>query len=167
MPGKDFLVDPTTLDFTKVVADIEEIRKYNPQREEFEQLTAVLIDDAEHGICVGYKDLAEDEFWARGHMPNFPLMPGVLMCEAGAQIASFHAMKHDLLGAPMVGLGGLEDFRFRGVVRPGQRLVVAGQLTRVRRGRMLVCRIQEFVNDQLVCEGVIKGIPLSSDLAAS
>lgn len=155
------------MDFSNIVADLDEIRKYNPQREEFEQLSAVLIDDPENGVCVGYKDLAEDEFWARGHMPNFPLMPGVLMCEAGAQIASFHAMKHDLLGAPMVGLGGLEEFRFRGMVRPGQRLVVAGELTKVRRGRMLVCRIQEFVENQLVCEGIIKGIPLSSELPTS
>ena len=43
---KDFIVDPDTLDFENVVADIEQIRKYNPQRFEMEQLTAIIFEDA-------------------------------------------------------------------------------------------------------------------------
>ncbi len=56
MAAKDFIVDPDTLDFSRVVADIDEIRKYNPQRFEMEQLTAIVHEDPENVICVGYKD---------------------------------------------------------------------------------------------------------------
>ena len=47
-----------------------------------------------------------------------PLMPGVVMLEAVAQLASYFSQHNDLLGADMVGFGGLDDVRFRGVVTP-------------------------------------------------
>jgi 3-hydroxyacyl-[acyl-carrier-protein] dehydratase len=58
----------------------------------------------------------------------------------------------------------LDEVRFRGVVRPGDRLVIAAQLVKVRRGAMIVARFQCFVENNLVCEGMIRGIPLSEDL---
>ena len=45
MAGKDLLIDPSLLDFDNVIADIEEIRRYNPQRFEMEQLSAVIYED--------------------------------------------------------------------------------------------------------------------------
>lgn len=160
MPAKNLILDPTEYDLNHVVADIEEIRKFNPQRYELEQLTAIVFDDLERGVCVGYKDLAADEFWARGHMPGMPLMPGVIMCEAAAQLCSFHSQRHNLLQAEMVGFGGLDGVRFRGVVVPGDRLVVAAKKLQLRPMQMLTCQFQCFVRDNLVCEGKIKGIPL-------
>jgi len=160
VPAKTLILDPSKYDLNRVVADIDEIRKYNPQRFELEQLTAVVYDDAERGICVGYKDLAPDEFWARGHMPGMPLMPGVLMCEAAAQLCSYHAQRHDLLRAEMLGFGGLDNVRFRGTVLPGDRLVIVAEKTHLRPGQMIRCRFQCFVRENLVCEGEIKGIPI-------
>ena len=91
-----------------------------------EQLTAIVYDDRATGICVGYKDVTEHEFWVRGHMPGMPLMPGVVMCEAAAQMCSYHSQRHNLLGAEMVGFGGMDEVRFRGTVVPGDRLVDRG-----------------------------------------
>ncbi len=62
-----------------------------------EQINAVVLEDCERAICVGYKDVRDDEFWVSGHMPGMPLMPGVLMCEAAAQLASYFTQKYDLL----------------------------------------------------------------------
>ena len=166
MPSKDLILDFSKYDLDRVVADIEEIRKVNPQRYDFEQLTAIVYEDIERVICVGYKDITQDEFWVRGHMPGMPLMPGVMICEAAAQLCSYIVQKYDLLGVKMVGFGGLEEVRFRGVVRPGDRLVIAIAQTKVRRGAMIVSRFQAFVDQNLVCEGVIKGIPLPDDLLA-
>ena len=73
-----------------------------------EQLTAIVYDDVESGICVGYKDVSEHEFWVRGHMPGMPLMPGVVMCEAAAQMCSYHSQRHNLLEAEMIGFGGMD-----------------------------------------------------------
>jgi 3-hydroxyacyl-[acyl-carrier-protein] dehydratase len=164
--GKDLILDFSEYDVNHVIADQEEIRRYNLQRFEMEQLTAVVYADADRGICAGYKDLTDAEFWVRGHMPNMPIMPGVVMCEAAAQLSSYFAQKYDLLGCKIVGLGGLEDVRFRGTVVPGDRLVVVVQRLKVRRGSMILCRFQGFVRETLVVEGKIMGISLPVDATA-
>jgi len=159
--GKNLILDFSELDFNHVVADLEEIRRYNRQRFEMEQLTAIIYDDFERLICAGYKDITENEFWVRGHMPGMPIMPGVVMCEAAAQLCSYFTHKHSLLGdCPLVGLGGMEDVRFRDPVRPGDRLVVVCQQLKVRLGAIIVCRFQALVNESIVVEGKIKGVPL-------
>ena len=64
-----------------------------------------------------------------------------------------------------IGFGGLNDVRFRDVVVPGQRVLVACQLTRVRKGKLMISRFQAFVERKLVCEGEIIGIALPNDAA--
>jgi len=161
--GKNLILDPSEYDLDQVVADIEEIHRYNPQRFEMEQLTAIVYDDVERGVIVGYKDLADDEFWVRGHMPGMPLMPGVIMCEAAAQLCGFHVQRHNIMGAEMLGFGGLDEVRFRGTVRPGDRLVIVAEKLQVRAGAMIRCRFQCFVRESMVCEGQIRGIPIPVD----
>ena len=160
MGTSDFIIDPALLNFDAPLAGIEEIRKYNPQRHEMEQLSAILYEATDTQACAAYKQLSDEEFWVRGHMPGMPLMPGVMILEASAQLASYFTQKYDLLGAAMVGFGGLDNVRFRGVVTPGDRLVVMVRLDRVRRGRMIVASFQGVVNGQLVAEGVLRGIPI-------
>jgi 3-hydroxyacyl-[acyl-carrier-protein] dehydratase len=158
---KPLILDFSEYDVDNVVSDIEEIRRYNPQRYEMEQLTATCFEDSVRAVCVGYKDLAADEFWARGHMPGMPLMPGVIMCEAAAQLASFYARKFGLMQG-IVGFGGLEEVRFRDVVRPGDRFVIVSRLLKLRRS-IMTCEFQCFVNRTLVCEGILKGVALPTE----
>lgn len=160
MGTSDFIIDPALLNFDAPLAGIEEIRKYNPQRHEMEQLSAILYEATDTQACAAYKQLSDEEFWVRGHMPGMPLMPGVMILEASAQLASYFTQKYDLLGAAMVGFGGLDNVRFRGVVTPGDRLIVMVRLDRVRRGRMIVASFQGVVDGQLVAEGVLRGIPI-------
>jgi 3-hydroxyacyl-[acyl-carrier-protein] dehydratase len=164
--GKELILDFSEYDANRVLAGLEEIRRYNLQRYEMEQLTAISYVDTTRQICAGFKDATIDEFWVRGHMPKAPLMPGVIMCEAAAQLASYFVQKFDLLGAKVVGFGGLEEVKFRGGVVPGDRLVIVVQLLKVRRGAMIVCRFEGFVNQEMVVEGRLKGIPLPLDLEA-
>jgi len=161
--SKDWIVDPATLDFGHVLADTEEIRRWNPQRFEMEQLTAIIYEDSVRNTCAGYKDITDEEFWVRGHMPGMPLMPGVVMLEAVAQVCCYFAHKYDLLGTSMVGFGGLEEVRFRDPVVPGDRLVVMCELLKARRNRLIVCRFQGVVEGNLVLEGILKGIPIPVD----
>jgi 3-hydroxyacyl-[acyl-carrier-protein] dehydratase len=157
---KDFLVDLSQVDFDRPIATLEDIRKYNPQRFEMEQLTAVVYANEADYSCVGYRDTTEGDFWVRGHMPGMPLMPGVVMLEAVAQLCSYVTQRYDLLGAAMVGFGGLEEVRFRDPVFPGDRLIVMCRLEKVRRGRIIVCNFQAAVGDRVVCEGKLKGVPI-------
>jgi 3-hydroxyacyl-[acyl-carrier-protein] dehydratase len=157
---KDLLVDLSQVDFDRAIATLDDIRGINPQRFEMEQLTAVVYVNEQDYSCVGYKDVTDKEFWVRGHMPGLPLMPGVVMLESIAQLCSFVTQRYDLLGASMVGFGGLENVRFRDPVLPGDRLIVMCRLEKVRRGRMIVCQFQGVVKDRIVVEGTLKGIPI-------
>jgi 3-hydroxyacyl-[acyl-carrier-protein] dehydratase len=168
MPAKDFIVDPAEIDCGHVVADTAAIRRYLPQRDAMEQLTAIVVDDLDRHICIGYRDITPDEFWVAGHMPGMPIMPGVIMCEVAAQVLTYHIQKNDLSGAEVVGFGGMDGVKFRGVVKPGDRLVMVIQVTKHRRGRMVNCRFQGFVGETLTCEGEISGVALpASALAAN
>ncbi len=164
MSSKALLYDISQIDFGNVVADIEAIRRVNPQRYEMEQLTAVVYEDLEQQVCIGYKDISTGEFWVRGHMPRMPLMPGVMMIEAAAQISAYFAQKYDCLGAKMIGFGGLEEVRFRDPVIPGDRLILISKLLKSRRGRMIVCQFQGVVGERIVVDGVLKGIPIPVDM---
>lgn len=163
MVSKDPLIPFSKYDVDVVIADIDIIRKYNPQRYEIEQLSAVVFEDFETKSIVGYVETSMDDFWVRGHMPGLPLMPGVLMCEAAAQLASYFVQKYDMMGCEMMGFGGMNDVRFRGAVRPGDRLVIQCQQKKVRRGAVIVCQFMGFVDENRVVEGVIRGIPLPAE----
>lgn len=150
-------------DFNKPLYDIHEIRRVNPQRHEMEQLTGVVhVDRENHGI-VGYKDVTDQEFWATGHMPSFPLMPGVIQCECAAQLASFYARKFKLMGGDYLGFGGMDNVRFRAPVFPGCRLVLLARLTNVRVGRRSEFEFQGFVGEQMVFSGNMIGVPISRE----
>jgi 3-hydroxyacyl-[acyl-carrier-protein] dehydratase len=58
-----------------------------------------------------------------------------------------------------IGFGGLENIRFRGQVRPGDRLVLIGKATKLHR-RQTVFNVQGFVGAKLVFEGTIIGVPM-------
>ncbi|MFM8578246.1 MAG: 3-hydroxyacyl-ACP dehydratase FabZ family protein [Planctomycetaceae bacterium] len=163
MAPREYIIHPSEYDLSKVIADIHEIRRWNMQRFEMEQLTAIVHEDQGRGLCVGYKDITRDEFWVRGHFPVMPLMPGVLMCEAAAQLSSYYTQKHNLLDAKVIGFGGMEEVRFREPVVPGDRLVIAVERVRVRPRAMIICRFQGIVRENIVVDGVIKGVPLPVD----
>ncbi len=112
MARKEYIVDPALVDFDNVLADINEIRKYNPQRFEMEQLTAIVYVDIDRLICAGYRDITEHEVWVRGHMPGMPLMPGVFMCEAAAQVCSYVTQRYDLLAHKWSALAAWKTFAF-------------------------------------------------------
>jgi 3-hydroxyacyl-[acyl-carrier-protein] dehydratase len=154
------LVDPAAIDTSRVLVDREGIRAFNPQRFEMEQLTAIVRFDAENKLVIGYKDVTADEFWVRGHMPGYPLMPGVLICEAAAQLSSFYCGKVRLYQSGFIGFGGMEDVRFRGQVRPGDRLVLVGKGSRLHR-RQTIFDCQGFVGTNMVFHGRIIGVFIS------
>jgi 3-hydroxyacyl-[acyl-carrier-protein] dehydratase len=158
--------DPSRLDLTRVVADQQEIMRVNPQRFEMQQLTAIVLIDKEQHIVAGYKDTSSDDFWVRGHMPDYPLMPGVLMCEAAAQLCSYYMVTEGLLKGDFVGFGGLENVRFRGTVKPGDRLVLVAKGKELH-SRRSVFDVQGFVGSTMVFHADIIGVPLMRQAGAS
>jgi 3-hydroxyacyl-[acyl-carrier-protein] dehydratase len=153
------ILDPAEIDFTKEVANIEQIRQVNMQRFAMEALTAIVLLDPVRKIIVGYKDATLNDFWVPGHMPNFPLMPGVMMCESAAQLCSYYVMTQKIFDANLVGLGALDEVHFRHPVLPGERLVLVAKVTREKKF-IAQSDVQGFVGSKMVFDAKVSGIPL-------
>src|SRR5438874_8684507 len=142
MPPK-YLFDISTINLDAQLFDQEAIRAANPQRGDMEHLNAIVWAKPEDGLIIGFKDVRPDEFWVEGHIPGRPLLPGVLMIEAGAQLASFFT--HYACGwEGFIGFGGVEQVKFRAPVTPGSRLYIIGVKT-WERHRRVCCACQGLV----------------------
>jgi 3-hydroxyacyl-[acyl-carrier-protein] dehydratase len=147
--------DISGLDLSHDVCDIEEIRRYNPQRGDMEQLNGILYADAELGRIIGYKNVRADEFWVAGHIPGRPLYPGVLMIEAGAQLAGFFTRRY-IGWKGFIGFGGVDEVKFRTQVVPPCRILLLAQKLWERHHRVN-CRVQGWVNGNLCFEALVTG----------
>ncbi len=159
MPPKT-LVNLEEIDLNSVEVDVEGIRQSNPQRYEMEQLSGIIRFAPEQGYVVGYKDITENEFWIRGHIPARPLMPGVIMCEAAAQLCTYY-YKNALPEAKsrFVGFGGMQDVKFRGTVQVGDKLILIAKSTELK-PRRATFRTQGLVDGKIVFEATIIGMPV-------
>ena len=155
MPPR-ILYDLDQLDFAKPQYTLEDIRNAIPQRYEFEQLTAIVKLCSEDHLVVGYKDVREDEFWVRGHIPGRPMLPGVLMIEAAAQLCSFYQAT-SVESSRFFAFGGADNVKFRGSVLPGARLILLSKGLRLHPRRSVFYN-QGVVDGKLVFEGEILGI---------
>lgn len=162
----EVMFDVSTVDDGRILHDQAKIMEVNPQRYEMQQLTAIVHIDLAQNLVVGYKDVTNDEFWVRGHMPDFPLMPGVIMCEAGAQLIGFFSKMHLVPVGSFIVFGGMDAVRFRGQVRPGDRLWLVGKAVKVNR-RQVVCELQGYVKGKMVFEGTLTGMPFTAPGAAA
>jgi len=160
MPVAEPHVDVSKLDFSRPIAGIETIRQFIPQRPPFEMLTAIVhVDPAPNHLIVAYKDVSMEEYWIPGHMPGYPLLPGVLMLEAAAQLSGFYTFYTKVVEDLLIGLGGIENARFRRSVKPGERLVLVGKGLRVK-PRQTIFNVQGYVNNELAFDADIMGISL-------
>ncbi len=155
MPPKP-IFDLSLIDPDKIIADREGVCEVNPHRFEFQQLDGMYYLDPELRQLAGFRDLKEDEFWVRGHIPGRPIFPGALMIETAAQLVSYFMMSQSPDGGFM-GFAGVDKVKFRGAVVPGQRIIMIGRLTETRR-RRCVGVTQAYVDGRLVYEGIITGI---------
>jgi 3-hydroxyacyl-[acyl-carrier-protein] dehydratase len=149
------IFDISGIDFDAVVVDQEGIRALNPQRGAMEHLNGINWFNQD-GCVAGFKDVRADEFWVAGHIPGRPLLPGVIMIEAAAQLASFY-VKGVLKANGFIGFGGVEACKFRQSVGPGVRLTLIGKQLDARHSRF-TSKIQGLVSGQLVFETTIVGV---------
>jgi len=150
------LFDLSQLDLNKVEFDRSEIAKVNPQSFEMSQLDAIVWHDLPKMQVLGYKDVTDKEFWVRGHIPGRPIMPGVIMVEAAAQLCSFFMKRiYGLEG--FIGFAGIDETKFRETVVPGDRLYLLGHIHKVR-SRQFSAMVQGVVKDKMAFDTVISGM---------
>ena len=153
------ILDPNLLDCSKVLFTREQIYKILPQQYEFSQLDGIIYFDLEAGTAAGYRDVREDEWWCRGHMPGHPIFPGVLMLESAAQLAGFVQQKMMPTDEGFLAFGGVDRTKFRGSVTPPARVILLGKVVEAR-ARRFICEIQAFSEGAMVFEGIITGLPI-------
>ena len=154
------LFDLSKIDLTdKPLFDKEAICKLNPQRFEMQQLDGVLWYDKEKFLILGYKDVTENEFWVRGHIPGRPLMPGVIMIESAAQLLSFF-VKQIYEEPGFIGFTSIDSAKFRSAVVPGQRLYLLGHITKFKKGKKYNANIQGVVDGNIKFETAISGMAI-------
>lgn len=154
------LIELAQIDLDQVLYPIEVIRESNPQRYEFEQLSYICHFDREAGTVAGVLDIPEDPWWAKGHVPDRPLMPGVLMLEAAAQLCSWcvhQVFDDDQKAGRIFGFGGIEGVKFRQVVFPPARLLILGRKAEIR-ARRAVFDTQIFLDGRQACQARITGM---------
>ncbi|MCK5174323.1 MAG: beta-hydroxyacyl-ACP dehydratase [Planctomycetes bacterium] len=138
------LFDISEIDLDNVAFNRDDIAEVNPQSYEMSQLDTIVWHDLDKLLCLGYKDVTEDEFWIRGHIPGRPIMPGVIMVESAAQIASFFMKRiYGLTG--FIGFSGINNTRFRETVVPGDRLYLLCHISKIR-SRQFTADVQGIVN---------------------
>jgi 3-hydroxyacyl-[acyl-carrier-protein] dehydratase len=160
---KDFIVDFSEFDQNRVLYTRAEIENVIPHRHEMSLLDGVLFEDVARGRYVGFADAKSTDFWVRGHFPQRALMPGVLICEIAAQLCSFIAIRNGLLNLGVIGLGGLDEVRFRQPVVPGKRLIMMIETVRYRPNALILIRFQGIVDQQIASEGLLKGVAMPED----
>lgn len=155
MPA-ECVFDINDLDLSAVVADRESIASVIPHRGDMLQIDRVVWHDRtlDHGLAV--KEVRSDEFWVPGHIPGNPLLPGVLMIEAAAQLASwmYHLRSERYWFA---GFTRIEDTTFRGQVVPGDDLYLLCKCLKYHIKRF-VCQCQGVVGGRVVFDTKVTGM---------
>ena len=137
---------------TKVIMDSLEIQAILPHRYPFLLVDRVIEFEANIRI-VGIKNVTCNEPFFQGHFPGRPIMPGVLIIEALAQVGGLLAIKSSPpKGPPVVYLAGLERAKFRKPVLPGDQLRLEVTVLK-RRPPFWKMGGKAYVGDDLVCEG--------------
>lgn len=153
------LFDLQNVDVEADLLPIDRIRHHLPQRHEFAMVDAICHLDTDEQVIVARKLWAEDDWWARGHFPGRPLVPGVLMTEAAAQVATILWKEMAGLEGITIGFGGLERVRFRGQVTPPATMYLVARPEKVG-SKMARFPTQAFVDGKMVFEATILGVGL-------
>ncbi len=155
MPPEPIL-DISKIDTDTVGVTREEIYQVNPHRYEFQQLDGIYFVDREKKIMAGFRDVRDDEFWVRGHIPDRPIFPGVLMIETAAQLVGYYAMS-EIPNKGFLGFAGVDGVKFRGQVVPGKRIIMVGKMLELK-PRRCIGATQAYVDGKQVYEGIITGM---------
>lgn len=137
---------------TKTVLSVEEIHKLLPHRYPF-ALVDRIIEYIPGEKAVGIKNVTYNEPYFPGHIPSRPIMPGVLMVEAMAQVGGVILTQLPGMAGNFFAFAGIDKTRFRRQVIPGDQLVMTVELLSFKRSRIAKMQGKGLVEGQLAVEG--------------
>ncbi|AGX06544.1 MULTISPECIES: 3-hydroxyacyl-ACP dehydratase FabZ [Bacillaceae] len=130
--------------------DINQIKEIIPHRYPFLLVDRILeVEEAQRAI--GIKNVTANEEFFNGHFPDYPVMPGVLIVEALAQVGAVAMLKKEENRGRLAFFAGIDNCRFKRQVKPGDQLRLEVEMTRVR-GAIGKGKGTATVDGELVCE---------------
>ncbi|PZO55766.1 MAG: 3-hydroxyacyl-[acyl-carrier-protein] dehydratase FabZ [Phormidesmis priestleyi] len=143
--------DDTAAVVTPKTYTLEELQQFLPHRYPF-ALVDRIIDYVPGERAVGLKNVTFNEPHFQGHFPGRPIMPGVLIVEAMAQVGGIVLSQMPGVNGLCV-FAGIDKVKFRRPVVPGDQLLITTELITVKRLRFGKMKSRAEVDGQLVCEG--------------
>lgn len=128
-----------------------EIQKIIPHRYPF-LLVDRIVELEEGKRAVGLKNVTINEPFFQGHFPGYPVMPGVLLVEAMAQVGAVALLKMPEYAGKIAFFAGIDNVRFRQQVRPGDQLRIEVEFLKIK-GSIGKARGQVLVDDSVAAEG--------------
>lgn len=133
------------------VLDINEIKKILPHR--YPMLLVDRILEVEPmKRAVGIKNITANEMQFLGHFPNEPIMPGVLLIEAMAQVGGVAMLYPEENRGKIAVFAKIDNVRFRKKVVPGDQVVTTAEVTKIMRGNMGIIHCEGKVDGKVACE---------------
>ncbi|MFY4685646.1 3-hydroxyacyl-ACP dehydratase FabZ [Bacillus anthracis] len=130
--------------------DIQQIKEIIPHRYPFLLVDKVL--EVEEGKrAIGIKNVTANEEFFNGHFPDYPVMPGVLIVEALAQVGAVAMLKKEENRGRLAFFAGIDNCRFKRQVRPGDQLRLEVEMTRVR-GAIGKGKAIATIDGEIACE---------------
>ncbi|WP_130805901.1 3-hydroxyacyl-ACP dehydratase FabZ [Senegalia massiliensis] len=133
--------------------DNMEIQKIIPHRYPF-LLVDKIVELEEGKKAIGIKNVTINEPFFQGHFPNNPLMPGVLMVEAMAQVGAVAVMTLEENKDKLAVFTGIDKIRFKRQVRPGDTLTMEVELITMKRGIGKANAVAK-VDGEIACKGTL------------
>lgn len=131
--------------------DINEIKKILPHRYPMLLVDRILeIEPLKR--AVGIKNITANEVQFLGHFPNEPIMPGVLLIEAMAQVGGVAMLYPEENRGKIAVFAKIDNVRFRRQIIPGDQLVTTAEVIKIMRGSMGVIRCVGTVDGKLACQ---------------
>lgn len=130
--------------------DVKEIQTILPHRYPFLLIDRILELDPGKS-AKGLKNVTINEPFFNGHFPGYPIMPGVLIIEAMAQVGGVLAFKSASVNNKVVYFMGIDNARFRKPVTPGDTLTISVVVTKSR-GSIWAFKAEAHVGEALVAE---------------
>ncbi|WP_246944378.1 3-hydroxyacyl-ACP dehydratase FabZ [Bacillus pinisoli] len=133
--------------------DINQIKEVIPHRYPF-LLVDKVLEMEEGKRAVGIKNVTANEEFFNGHFPDYPVMPGVLIVEALAQVGAVAMLSKEENKGRLAFFAGIDSCRFKRQVVPGDQLRLEVEITRLK-GPVGKGKATATIDGELVCEAEI------------